>query len=120
MVRAGKFAAFQANIVAYSVANLSWACNGRIDFDMIWTRQSISPELHAVLENWVVQIDKALRNTAGNRMVSEWAKKVECRDTLREMAFALPDRLPPELSSEMPAAGRRSTRSRMRNDEIRL
>ncbi|WP_315718261.1 MULTISPECIES: AIPR family protein [unclassified Bradyrhizobium] len=120
IVRARKFAAFQANIVAYTVACLSWACGGRIDFDMIWTRQSISPELHGVLEGWVGEIDKALRRTAGDRMVSEWAKKVECRDALREMAFVLPDRLPPELSSKTPAPGRRSTRSGIRNDELRI
>jgi hypothetical protein len=48
----------------------------------------------------VGKIDKALRKTAGNRMVSEWAKKVDCRDALRELAFDLPDKLPPELSSQ--------------------
>ncbi|WP_316197045.1 AIPR family protein [Bradyrhizobium sp. SZCCHNS3053] len=120
IVRARKFAAFQANIVAYTVACLSWACGGRIDFDMIWMRQSISPELHGVLDGWVGEVDEALRKTAGNRMVSEWAKKVECRDSIREMAFNLPDKLPPEFSTEAPSAGRRATRSKIRNDELRI
>ena len=83
IVRAKKFAAFQANIVAYTIGCLSWACGGRIDFDMIWARQAISPELHKLLEGWVGKIDKGLRKTAGNRMVSEWAKKAECRDALQ-------------------------------------
>lgn len=120
IVRAKKFAAFQANIVAYTIACLCWSCNGRIDFDMIWMKQSISPELHKLLESWTGKIDKALRKTAGNRMVSEWAKKVECRDSLRELTFDLPDKLPPELCSQTPAVGRASTRSKLRNDEARL
>ena len=72
------------------------------------------------LESWVGKIDKALRKTAGNRMVSEWAKKIECRDALRELTFDLPDKLPPELSSTVVSAGRGSGRSKVRNDEIRL
>jgi len=120
IVRAKKFAAFQANIVAYTIACLSWACGGRIDFDMIWTRQAISSELHKVLESWVGKIDKALRKTAGNRMVSEWAKKIECRDALRELSFDLPDKLPPELSSTAVSAGRGPSRSKVRNDEAAI
>ncbi len=120
IVRAKKFAAFQANIVAYTIACLSWACGGRIDFDMIWTRQAISPELHKLLESWVGKIDKALRKTAGNRMVSEWAKKVDCRDALRELSFDLPDKLAPELVAQAGAGGRRSSRSKVQDDELRL
>ncbi|UPT87022.1 AIPR family protein [Bradyrhizobium barranii subsp. apii] len=120
IVRGKKFAAFQANIVAYTIASLSWACSGRIDFDMIWTRQAISPELHKLLENWVGKIDKALRKTAGNRMVSEWAKKVDCRDALRELSFDLPDKLPPELVAQAGAGGRRSSRSNIQDDALRL
>jgi hypothetical protein len=120
IVRAKKFAAFQANIVAYTIACLSWACGRRIDFDMIWTRQAISPELHKLLESWVGKIDKALRKTAGNRMVSEWAKKIECRDELGKLTFDLPDKLPPELSSTAVSAGRGSSRSKVGNNELRL
>jgi hypothetical protein len=68
----------------------------------------------------VGKIDKAPRKTAGNRMVSEWAKKIECRDALRELAFDLPDRLPPELSNTAASAGLGSSRSKVQNDEIRL
>lgn len=120
IVKAKKFAAFQANIVAYTIACLSWTTNGRIDFDMIWTRQAISPELHKVLESWVGKIDKALRKTAGNRMVSEWAKKEECQDALRDLSGELlPEKLPPELSSPSGVAGRGGARSKRLRDELR-
>jgi hypothetical protein len=120
IVRAKKFAAFQANIVAYTIACLSRACGGRIDFDIIWTRQVISPELHKLLESWVGKIDKALRKTADNRMVSEWAKKNECHDSLRELTFDLPEKLLPELFSQASSVVRGSTRSKIRNHEVRL
>jgi len=118
IVKAKKFAAFQANIVAYTIACLSWSTGSHIDLDMIWTQQTISPELHRLLEGWVGTIDKVLRKTASNRMVSEWAKKVQCRDALRELSFDLPDKFPPELSNRS-AAGRAPSRSKLRNDELR-
>ncbi|WP_050384044.1 AIPR family protein [Bradyrhizobium pachyrhizi] len=118
IVKAKKFAAFQANIIAYTIACLSWATGGRLDFDMIWTRQAISPELYKLLESWVGKVDKALRKTAGNRMVSEWAKKVDCRDALRELSFDLPDELPPELANRS-AAAKVSGRSKVQQDELR-
>lgn len=120
IVKGKKFAAFQANIVAYTIACLSRVTGGRIDFDMVWTRQAISPELHKLLESWVAKVDKALRRTAGNRMVSEWAKKEECRDALRELSFELPEKLPAELAHQTTAGGRGSSRSKARNDELRL
>lgn len=118
IVKAKKFAAFQANIIAYTIACLSWAAGGRLDFELIWTRQAISPELHKLLESWVGKVDKALRKTAGNRMVSEWAKKADCRDALRELSFDLPDKQPPELSGGSVTA-RGSSRSKVQHDELR-
>lgn len=100
MVRAAKLPAYQANVVAYTVSALSWRVGGRIDFEMIWARQGISPELRTMLEGWIIEIEKALRETAGGRMPSEWAKKVDCRDALRTIALSLPDPLPPELSAQ--------------------
>lgn len=120
IVRVKKFAAFQANIVAYTIACLSWAAGGRLDFELIWTRQAISPELHKLLENWVGKIDKALRKAAGDRMVSEWAKKIECRDILRELsAGLLPEMLPSELLNQTGAAGKRANLPRKPNTELR-
>lgn len=97
MVRAAKFPAYQANIVAYTVAALSWRVGGRMDFERIWAQQGISSELRAILQAWLALIDKALRETAGNRMPSEWAKKIDCRDALREIELPLPEQLPSEL-----------------------
>jgi hypothetical protein len=52
--------------------------------------------------------------------VGEEERVSECRDALRELLFDLPDKLPPGLSSPAVFSGRGSSRSKVRNDEIRL
>jgi hypothetical protein len=48
-----------------------------VDFEHIWAQQAVSPELRAMIGDWVVEIDRRLRETAKARMPSEWAKKQE-------------------------------------------
>jgi hypothetical protein len=99
IVRAKKFPAYQANIVAYTVAALAWKTKGQVNFDLLWSRQAISPELGAMIGKWAAQIDSIIRTTAGKRMPSEWAKKQECWDDLREAKFSLEPPLPPECKT---------------------
>lgn len=98
IVREEKFSAYQANIVAYTVAGLSWITAGRIDFELIWRNQSISPELEALIRVWSREMDAALRETASKKMPTEWAKRAEAWEQIRERLPALSDPLPPELA----------------------
>ena len=50
-----------------------------------------------MIDRWVVEVDKQLRRTAGARMVSEWGKKTECWEAMREVPFELPNPLPIEM-----------------------
>ncbi len=104
-----KFSAYQANISAYTVALLSWKSGGCIDFERIWSQQAISKELRAMLDAWVVNLDKQLRRTAGSRTVSEWAKKAECWEALRDVPLELPERFPSNFrcSARAPRRGKR-------------
>jgi hypothetical protein len=97
IVKAQKFPAYQANIVAYTVACISWKSGGRIDFERVWTAQSISVEMREMITKWAIEVDKHLRRTAGSRMVSEWAKKLECWEITREVELPLRQPLPPEM-----------------------
>ena len=56
-IRAMKFPAYGAQIVAYLVAGLSHRTGGGIDFARIWSSQTISPELEALVRGWAPQID---------------------------------------------------------------
>ena len=100
IVKAKKFLAYQANITAYTVAYLSWRCGGKIDFDLVWSQQSLSKPLRSMIERWVVEVDAQLRKTAKGRMPSEWAKKAECWEAMRDLSLELPDPLPPELQAQ--------------------
>lgn len=96
IVRQQKFPAYQANIVAYLVAMLSWQSAGKLDLDRIWREQALSPSLEDLIREWSPAIDRALRKTAEGRMVSEWAKKEECWLALSHEVMAMPAPLPPE------------------------
>jgi hypothetical protein len=99
IVRARKFQAYQANIVCYTVACLSWKSGGRIDFERVWSHQAISKELRAMIDHWVVVIDRQLRATGNTRMVSEWAKRSECWEEVRNAKLEIEAPVPPELET---------------------
>jgi hypothetical protein len=90
------FQAFQANVVAYTVSLLSNRLGSRFDLTRVWDRQAVSPQLLAQLSVWAGEVNGVLHRTAGGRMVSEWAKKPECREavigaTFSEVAPGIPE-----------------------------
>ncbi|HUC48102.1 MAG TPA: AIPR family protein [Xanthobacteraceae bacterium] len=102
IVQEKQFLAYEDVIVAYTVAILSWETHGVVDFDLLWSRQAISPEFAALIGECAGQIERALRVTAQDRMLGEWAKTPECWDRIcaTELDIQLP--IPPELR-ETPA-----------------
>jgi AIPR protein len=104
IVKKQKFPAYQAIISDYTVACLAHRFEDVFDLGLVWARQSISTELATMIQGWTAAIDRALRRTAGARMPSEWAKKIECWDSLREIRLETPVSLPPELHARAAAA----------------
>lgn len=100
VARAIGFPAYQANIVAYVLAWLGWATGGRIDFEQIWQRQSVSDDMLQLFDQWSRSADHVLRSTAESRMPTEWAKKEACWEAFRAKAPSFPDPLPPELKQQ--------------------
>lgn len=91
------FQAFQANVAAYTVAVLSHNHGGRFDLGRVWDRQSVSPELIEQLGVWAREVNDVLHRTASGRMVSEWAKKSECRDAVFAARYSDPELGIPEI-----------------------
>lgn len=91
------FQAFQANVAAYTVAVLSRNHGGRFDLGRVWDRQSASPELIEQLGVWAREVNDVLHRTASGRMVSEWAKKGECRDVVFAARYSDPELGIPEI-----------------------
>ena len=89
------FQAFQANVAAYVVAVLSDRLGDKIDLDRIWIRQGVSQELLSQIGIWAREVNEVLHRTAGGRMVSEWAKKPECREAVIGATYSEPaDNIP--------------------------
>lgn len=91
------FPAFQANVVAYVVSVLADRLGDRIDLDRIWIRQGVSQELLSQIAIWAREVNDVLHRTAGGRMVSEWAKKPECRDAVIGATYSEPAENIPEV-----------------------
>lgn len=82
------FQAFQANITAYTVSVTAKMLGERIDLDKIWSNQAVSHELLQQIETWARQVSDVLHETAGGKMISEWAKKPECRDAVFAASYS--------------------------------
>lgn len=93
------FQAFQANVTAYTVAVLSEKLGARIDLDRIWARQAVSSELMSQIATWAKEVNEALHSTAGGRMVSEWAKRPECKDAVMGASYSEPADNIPEVKA---------------------
>lgn len=91
------FQAFQANVASYTVSLLSMKIGDQFDLDRVWLRQGISDELLAQIGIWAREVNEILHRTAGGRMVSEWAKKPECRDAVLSATYSEPATNIPEL-----------------------
>ena len=84
------FQAFQANVTAYSVSLVAEKLGERIDLEKIWARQAVSPELLAQIAVWAKEVNDVLHSSSGGKMVSEWAKRPECRETVMSASYSVP------------------------------
>ena len=91
------FQAFQANVAAYVVSVLADRLGDKIDLDRIWSRQGLSPELLSQIAIWAREVNDVLHRSAGGRMVSEWAKKPECREAVLGATYSEPAENIPEV-----------------------
>jgi hypothetical protein len=91
------FQAFQANVTAYTVSLVAQKVGARLDLERIWSKQAVSPEFLAQIAAWAKEVNDTLHRTAGGRMISEWAKKPECRDAVLGATYSEPATGIPEL-----------------------
>jgi len=91
------FPAFQANVTAYTVSLLAEKLGDRIDLDRIWAKQAVSPELLAQIAVWSKEVNDVLHSSSGGKMVSEWAKRPECKDAVMGANYSSPAANIPEI-----------------------
>lgn len=91
------FQAFQGNVTIYTLSLLSEKLGSRIDLNRVWTKQGASPELIAQIGVWAREVNDVLHKTASGRMISEWAKKPECREAVLGASYSEAAKGIPEL-----------------------
>jgi hypothetical protein len=78
---------------------LSEKLGARIDLDRIWAKQSASPELMNQIATWAKEVNETLHATSGGRMVSEWAKRPECKNAVMGASYSEPAHGIPEVKA---------------------
>lgn len=91
------FQGFQANITAYTVSLIANRFGDRIALSQIWQQQAISDDFVSLIGQWSREVNEALRSSAGQRIVSEWAKKEECWEYVRSLDYSEPAVRLPEM-----------------------
>lgn len=91
------FVAGQANVATYAISVLAAKLGDRLDLERVWAKQGGSPELMAQITLWAQEVNEIFLRTANGRLLSEWAKKPECRDIVMGSTFSAPASEIPEL-----------------------
>ena len=91
------FQAFQANVTAYTVSLVAEKFGNRFDLDRIWANQATSPELLAQMTVWAKEVNDVLHSSAGGKMISEWAKRPECKEAVMGASYSAPATNIPEV-----------------------
>ncbi|SDL54585.1 AIPR protein [Franzmannia pantelleriensis] len=107
IARKHAFSAYRANAVAYTVALLSNKTYGRIVLRNVWNRQEVTQPINKVLFDWMPEVLDRIIESAGGRNITEWAKREECWEAVKEMEFVIPEALEAELSQgdHLPTVG---------------
>ena len=93
------FQAFQANVTVYTISVLSEKLGSRMDLNRIWEKQAVSPELMKQIAAWANEVNATLHATSGGRMVSEWAKRPECKEAVMGASYSEPLKGIPEVKA---------------------
>lgn len=82
------FPAFQGNVASYVVSLVARSYGDEFRLERVWNHQALSPELLAQISIWASEVNDQLHGTSGGRMISEWAKKPECRDAVLNAQYS--------------------------------
>lgn len=82
--------AFLANVAAYTVAVVADSYKDAFDLEKVWLRQGVSPQFLEQVEIWAREVNNRLHETANGKMISEWAKRPECKEAMFARPFSPP------------------------------
>ena len=82
--------AFLANVAAYTVAVVALSYRDAFDLEKVWRNQGVSYQFLEQVEIWAREVNERLHETANGKMISEWAKRPECREAVFARPFSPP------------------------------
>ena len=88
------------NVTTYLVSILSKKLNDNkisINFEKIWQNQDISEQLKNVLTQWAPEVYRTMLIQAGDKLLSEWAKKKECWIDVQKGDYKIQNNVVPEF-----------------------
>jgi hypothetical protein len=91
--------AFLANVTAYTVGLIAETIGENFRLGRVWQNQAISSRLEAQTAIWAREVNARLHDFAGGRMISEVAKRPECRDEIFSKKLSAPVAGIPEVGS---------------------
>jgi hypothetical protein len=93
-----RFAAWRGNIAPYTVSVLADRLGNRLDLLKVWNQQGLSAELRNLISDWAEVVYAALKESSGDRMLSEWSKKEDCWIAVRAVDYPAPKGSIPEMT----------------------
>lgn len=91
------FGGYKANIVTYTIAWLSNHTSQRINLDEIWRNQDISSALKVVIHQVSIAVQNIIVNPPNGRNVTEWCKRKECWEKIKDLKIDLGSKIEQEL-----------------------
>lgn len=82
--------AFLANVAAYTVAVASDSYGESFDLERVWIKQGVSSAFLEQVAVWAREVNERLHETVNGRMISEWAKRPECKTAMFARPFSPP------------------------------
>lgn len=84
-----EFSQGQSNIAVYTISMISRDISNNLDFVKIWEQQGVSEELQRQITIWTKEVYEILKNGAGERLLTEYAKKIEAWNSLSSHTFSI-------------------------------
>jgi hypothetical protein len=96
-VRKARLQSYGANVVTYMIALLAEKHEDAIDLEALWENQSVSEEMLQLFATWAPLIHGEIVESAGSRNVTEWCKKDDCWNEIRQLNLSVQGDPPIEL-----------------------
>ena len=97
IVQAQNYGGYRAQIVAYTVAFLSYKTSQTVDLLGIWKNQRLSENLAATIAQISHLVQPVIANPPAGANIGEWSKKEKCWEVISALPFEISLKLKAEL-----------------------